>query len=73
LKTRMRAMLHERPGMPLRMVELPLPQPGSGAVLIAVEACGVCRTDLHLIDGELPHPLLPVIPGHEIVGVRICT
>ena len=64
----MRAMLHERPGMPLRMVELPLPQPGSGAVLIAVEACGVCRTDLHLIDGELPHPLLPVIPGHEIVG-----
>lgn len=54
--------------MPLRMVELPLPQPGSGAVLIAVEACGVCRTDLHLIDGELPHPLLPVIPGHEIVG-----
>jgi propanol-preferring alcohol dehydrogenase len=67
-KTRMRAMLHERPGMPLRMVDLPLPQPGSGAVLIAVEACGVCRTDLHLVDGELPHPLLPVIPGHEIVG-----
>ncbi len=64
----MRAMLHERPGMPLRMVDLPLPQPGSGAVLIAVEACGVCRTDLHLVDGELPHPLLPVIPGHEIVG-----
>ena len=54
--------------MPLRMVDLPLPQPGSGAVLIAVEACGVCRTDLHLVDGELPHPLLPVIPGHEIVG-----
>ena len=64
----MRAMLHERPGMPLRMVDLPLPQPGNGALLIEVEACGVCRTDLHLIDGELPHPLLPVIPGHEIVG-----
>ena len=64
----MRAMLFERPGMPLRLVELPLPQPGRGELLIAVEACGVCRTDLHLIDGELPHPLLPVIPGHEIVG-----
>lgn len=68
MKTRMRAMLHERPGMPLRLVELPLPQPGRGELLIEVEACGVCRTDLHLIDGELPHPLLPVIPGHEIVG-----
>lgn len=64
----MRAMLFERPGMPLRLVELPLPQPSRGELLIEVEACGVCRTDLHLIDGELPHPLLPVIPGHEIVG-----
>ena len=54
--------------MPLRLVELPLPQPSRGELLIEVEACGVCRTDLHLIDGELPHPLLPVIPGHEIVG-----
>lgn len=68
MKTRMRAMLLERPGSPLRLVDLRVPQPGSGAVLIEVEACGVCRTDLHLIDGELPHPLLPVIPGHEIVG-----
>ena len=68
MKTRMRAMLFERPGMPLRLVDLPLPQPGRGELLIEVEACGVCRTDLHLIDGELPHPLLPVIPGHEIVG-----
>jgi propanol-preferring alcohol dehydrogenase len=50
------------------MVDLPVPQPGSGTLLIEVEACGVCRTDLHLIDGELPHPVLPVIPGHEIVG-----
>jgi len=64
----MRAMLFERPGAPLRLVDLPLPQPGSGAVLIQVEACGVCRTDLHLVDGELPNPTLPVIPGHEIVG-----
>jgi propanol-preferring alcohol dehydrogenase len=50
------------------LVDLPVPQPGSGAVLIEVETCGVCRTDLHLVDGELPHPLLPVIPGHEVVG-----
>jgi propanol-preferring alcohol dehydrogenase len=65
---RMRAMLLDRPGTPLRMVDLPVPQAGSGTLLIEVEACGVCRTDLHLIDGELPHPVLPVIPGHEIVG-----
>lgn len=64
----MRAMLFERPGTPLRLVELPRPQAAPGQVLIAVEACGVCRTDLHLIDGELPEPLLPVVPGHEIVG-----
>jgi propanol-preferring alcohol dehydrogenase len=64
----MRAMLLERPGTPLRPVDLPRPQAGGGEVLIEVEACGVCRTDLHLVDGELPHPMLPVIPGHEIVG-----
>jgi len=64
----MRAMLLDRPGTPLRLAELPVPQPGSGEILIEVEACGVCRTDLHLIDGELPHPVLPMIPGHEIVG-----
>jgi len=64
----MRAMLLDRPGTPLRMVDLPVPQPESGTLLIEVEACGVCRTDLHLIDGELPHPVLPMIPGHEIVG-----
>ena len=61
-------MVLERPGTPLRLVDLPVPRPGEGAVLIQVEACGVCRTDLHLIDGELPNPVLPVIPGHEIVG-----
>lgn len=64
----MRAMIFERPGMPLRLVELPVPRADRGQVLIAVEACGVCRTDLHLIDGELPSPTFPVIPGHEIVG-----
>lgn len=68
MKARMRAMLLDRPGTPLRMAELPVPQPGGGTLLIEVEACGVCRTDLHLVDGELPHPVLPMIPGHEIVG-----
>jgi len=64
----MRAMLLEAPGLPLRLVGLPQPRAGRGEVLIAVEACGVCRTDLHLVDGELPDPELPMIPGHEIVG-----
>jgi propanol-preferring alcohol dehydrogenase len=64
----MRAMLLEAPGQPLRLVELPTLVPGPGQVLLRVRACGVCRTDLHLIDGELPRPKLPVIPGHEIVG-----
>ncbi|THF64745.1 zinc-binding alcohol dehydrogenase family protein [Pseudothauera nasutitermitis] len=64
----MRAMLFEAPGAPLRLAERPVPQPAAGQVLLKVEACGVCRTDLHLVDGELPDPLLPVVPGHEIVG-----
>ena len=64
----MRAMLLERPGMALQAVELPVPRPAAGEILLRVEACGVCRTDLHLIDGELPDPVLPMIPGHEIVG-----
>jgi len=68
MKTSMRAMVLDQPGQALRPAELPLPQAGAGEVLIEVEACGVCRTDLHLIDGELPHPALPIIPGHEIVG-----
>jgi propanol-preferring alcohol dehydrogenase len=57
-----------RPGEPLFAVEVPQPRPGPGEVLIAVHACGVCRTDLHLLDGELPGARLPVTPGHEIVG-----
>jgi alcohol dehydrogenase, propanol-preferring len=64
----MRAMVLERPQTPLALCERPLPQPAAGEVLIEVLACGVCRTDLHVIDGELPHPKLPIVPGHEIVG-----
>lgn len=66
--TTMRAMVLERPGTPLKPREMPLPTPGSGELLIAVKACGVCRTDLHVVDGDLPQPKLPIIPGHEIVG-----
>lgn len=61
-------MLLDAPGQPLRPAELPVPAPGPGEVLVKVLACGVCRTDLHLVDGELPNPKLPVVPGHEIVG-----
>ncbi|MGB7991113.1 MAG: zinc-dependent alcohol dehydrogenase family protein [Candidatus Methylophosphatis roskildensis] len=64
----MKAMLLERSGEPLVAATLPVPQPQAGQVLVRVEACGVCRTDLHLIDGELPDPQLPIVPGHEIVG-----
>lgn len=68
LPATMRAMVLERSGEPLRARALALPRPGHGQVLLRVEACGVCRTDLHLVNGELPDPLLPMIPGHEIVG-----
>jgi propanol-preferring alcohol dehydrogenase len=68
LRPAMRAMLLERPGAPLREVELPRPAPGPGQVLLEVRACGVCRTDLHVADGELPDPKLPLVLGHEIVG-----
>lgn len=66
--TVMRAMVLERPLTPLVEREQPLPRPAGGEILIAIEACGVCRTDLHVADGELPDPKLPVVPGHEIVG-----
>jgi propanol-preferring alcohol dehydrogenase len=65
----MRAMQLSRPGQPLRPTVLPVPIPGPGEALVRVTACAVCRTDLHVVDGELPHPKLPLIPGHEIVGV----
>jgi len=67
-----RAMQLEAPGQPLLATDLPLRQPQAGEILISVEACGVCRTDLHLIDGELPQPRLPIVPGHEIVGRVLC-
>jgi alcohol dehydrogenase, propanol-preferring len=65
----MRAMVLEGAGQPLRMKELPDPVPGAGELRLKVEACGVCRTDLHVLDGELPAIPYPVIPGHEIVGI----
>jgi propanol-preferring alcohol dehydrogenase len=64
----MRAMILEKPGNPLREVELVTPSPSVGEVLVRVLACAVCRTDLHVVDGELLNPKLPLIPGHEIVG-----
>jgi alcohol dehydrogenase, propanol-preferring len=63
-----RAMLLESTRSPLRLSDLPIPQPGPDQVLIRVHACGVCRTDLHVFDGELPEPKLPLVLGHEIVG-----
>jgi propanol-preferring alcohol dehydrogenase len=66
--TTMRAMVLERPRTRLVPRERPLPAPGPGELLIAVSACGVCRTDLHVVDGDLEHPRLPIVPGHEIVG-----
>ena len=64
----MHAMVLRHPRTALRAEERPLPAPGPGEVRIRVEACGVCRTDLHLVDGELPQARLPVVPGHEVVG-----
>ena len=64
----MQAMVLDAPRTPLVMRERPVPVPGVGEILVAVAACGVCRTDLHVVDGELEHPKLPIVPGHEIVG-----
>lgn len=65
----MRAMVLHGAGQALRLENRPLPEPGPGEVRLRVEACAVCRTDLHVVDGELPAPRLPLVPGHEIVGV----
>ena len=65
----MRAMLLDAPDRPLRAADLPVPVAGPGQVRVRVSACGVCRTDLHVRDGELPDPVLPLVLGHEIVGV----
>jgi propanol-preferring alcohol dehydrogenase len=67
----MRAMVLERQREPLRLAELPDPEPGPGQILISVAACGVCRTDLHIVDGELTEPKLPLVPGHQIVGTVV--
>jgi len=64
----MKAMVLEKPGQPLHLREVPIPEPGPEQVLLRVRACGVCRTDLHILDGELTEPKLPLILGHQIVG-----
>ena len=64
----MRAMILEGVGQPLQYRRIARPRPGPGQVLVKVAACGVCRTDLHVVDGDLTQPRLPIIPGHEIVG-----
>src|SRR5215471_4396047 len=64
----MRAMLLSAPKTALQPMQIPDPKPAGGEILVRIDACAVCRTDLHVIDGELAHPKLPLIPGHEIVG-----
>lgn len=70
-KNLMQAMVLVKPGKPLILQERPRPRPGSGEVLLKVAACGVCRTDLHVYDGELSSPVLPLVLGHEIVGTIV--
>jgi propanol-preferring alcohol dehydrogenase len=69
----MRAMILDAPGKPLRLAEVPVPEPDRNQVLIRVRACGICRTDLHILDGELKEPKLPLIMGHQIVGTVVST
>ncbi len=64
----MQAMVLREPGRPLALTEMPVPQPAADQLLLKIEACAVCRTDLHIVDGELHDPKLPLIPGHQIVG-----
>ena len=68
MSARSRAMVLTAPGAPLTMIERDVPVPGAHEVRVRVDACGVCRTDLHIVDGELVQPHLPLVPGHEIVG-----
>jgi len=65
----MKAMVLREPRVPLELRDMERPVPGPGQLLLRVKACGVCRTDLHVVDGELEHPKLPLVPGHQIVGV----
>lgn len=67
----MRAMVLDAPGKPLRLEDRPVPDPGPGQLLIQVSACAVCRTDLHVVDGELPRPKLPLVIGHQIIGTVV--
>ena len=69
----MHAILFEAPGQPLKLVDLPIPQPGPGQVLLKVHACGVCHTDLHILAGELGSPKFPLVLGHQIVGTVVET
>jgi alcohol dehydrogenase, propanol-preferring len=71
--TTMQAMILEKAGHPLALKTIPIPLPGAGQVLVKIIACGVCRTDLHIVDGELTSPKLPLVPGHEIVGIVVST
>ena len=65
----MRAMVLEQQRQPLRPADLPVPAPGGGQLRVRIRACGVCRTDLHVVDGDLTEPKLPLVPGHQIVGI----
>ena len=65
----MKAMVLHAPRQPLRLEERPDPVAGPSEIVVRVEACAVCRTDLHVVDGDLTEPKLPLIPGHEIVGI----
>ncbi len=69
----MKAMLLHEPKpaeqQPLELADLPLPEPGPGEIRLRVRVCGVCRTDLHTVEGDLPLPKLPLVPGHQIVGL----
>jgi propanol-preferring alcohol dehydrogenase len=67
----MHAMVLNHPNEPLQYMQVPIPQPQANQVKIKVQACGICRTDLHVVDGELTHPNLPIIPGHQIVGTIV--
>ncbi|MGC8886747.1 MAG: zinc-dependent alcohol dehydrogenase family protein [Verrucomicrobiia bacterium] len=69
----MRAMVLEKPRQPLVLHEITIPEPAPGQVLVRVSACAVCRTDLHIVDGELKNPRLPLVPGHQIVGTVVKT
>src|SRR6187200_3372237 len=64
----MRAIVLDKPQKPLQLCDVPKPRPGRGQLLVSVKACAVCRTDLHVVDGELPDPKLPLVLGHQVVG-----